>query len=136
MEPISSQPRSHWIKQIFLASVKKSYEWSIQEPHPTVRNHDRFIHFLARNNVKFQIRADGLIKCKYVPPSKSSQGTNESLKFKIEISENEWGNRVKATHQLGPMHLFDALVQEMKSLEGTDCERRVQTNGAEEMIMV
>jgi hypothetical protein len=65
--------------------------------------------FLLKNNVKFQLRKDGLIKCKHV-----STQDMPSLKFKIDISSSNRNQTwTKLTHQQGCQEEFKSLSKDL-----------------------
>jgi hypothetical protein len=73
---------------------------------------DLIINFLNRHNIKFQIRKDGLIKCKY-----DVSGALVSLKFKIDLSNmNEsTETNISFTHQQGSLNSFEAIIKMAKT---------------------
>ena len=60
------------------------------------------ISFLNQNNIKYQIRKDGLIKCK-----SDINRSVVALKFKIEFNISElYKTKVIFTHQQGSLNFF------------------------------
>jgi deoxyribodipyrimidine photolyase-like uncharacterized protein len=69
---------------------------------------DMIINFLNQHSIKFQIRQDGLIKCK-----SSLHGSLISLKFKIELC-NMTGSAqtmISFTHQQGSLNSFEDIIR-------------------------
>jgi hypothetical protein len=70
--------------------------------------HDMIIKFLNRQGIKFQIRQDGLIKCKC-----NLHGSLVSVKFKIELWNMTGSTQttVSFTHQQGSLNSFEEIIK-------------------------